>query len=141
MGWYEAIKDGIAVAQQADNIPLVEKLIDAQQQILGLISENQDLKEKIKMMEETADIAAKIERHNDAYITLSDDPDKRIYCSCCWDTKRMLVQGQKTGVGTYSCPSCGTSAYYDRVAHDQHQKETIKNLGNINSPMRPRKPF
>ena len=58
MGWYEAIRDGIAVAQQADNIPLVEKLIDAQQQILGLISENQDLKEKIKMMEETADIAA-----------------------------------------------------------------------------------
>ena len=29
MSWYDAIKDGIAVAQQVDNIPLVEKLIEA----------------------------------------------------------------------------------------------------------------
>lgn len=29
MSWYDAIKDGIAVAQKADNIPLVEKLIEA----------------------------------------------------------------------------------------------------------------
>ena len=103
-GWYEAIKDGIAVAQQADNVPLVRELIDAQKQILDLVDENHKLKEQIKEMQTTADIAGKIERHDDAYITLSDDPDKRIYCSCCWDTKRILVQGQKTGVGTYCCP-------------------------------------
>lgn len=47
MGWYEAIKDGIAVAQKVDNIPLVSELIDAQKQILDLIQENQVLKEKI----------------------------------------------------------------------------------------------
>ena len=141
MGWYEAIKDGIAVAQQADNIPLVEKLIDAQKQIFDLVDENHRLRDQIRQMEETSEIASTIERHDDAYITLADDPDKRIYCSCCWDTKRMLVQGQKTGVGTYSCPSCGSSAFYDRVAHDQHQKEAIKGLGNINSPIRLRKPF
>lgn len=95
MGWYEAIKDGIAVAQQADNIPLVEKMIDAQKQIFDLVDENHRLRDQIKQLEETSEIASKIERHDDAYITLADDPDKRIYCSCCWDTKRMLVQGQK----------------------------------------------
>ena len=104
LGWYEAIKDGIVVAQQADNVPLVRELIDAQKQILDLVAENQKLREQIKGMQETADIAGKIERHEDAYITLADDLDKRIYCSCCWDTKKMLVQGQKTGVGTYICP-------------------------------------
>ena len=30
MGWYEAIKDGISLAQKADNLPLVQSLIDAQ---------------------------------------------------------------------------------------------------------------
>ena len=44
MGWYEAIKDGINVAQKADNIPLVNNLIEAQKQILDLINENNKLK-------------------------------------------------------------------------------------------------
>ena len=90
-------------------------------------------------MQETADIAGKIERHEDAYITLADDPDKRIYCSCCWDTKKMLVQGQKTGVGTYCCPSCGTNAYYDKAAHDRHQQEAIASLGNMTTQINRRR--
>ena len=44
MGWYEAIKDGITAAQKADNIPLVNNLIEAQKQILDLIYENNKLK-------------------------------------------------------------------------------------------------
>ena len=131
MGWYEAIKDGIAVAQQADNIPLVEKMIDAQKQIFDLVDENHRLRDQIKQLEETSEIASKIERHDDAYITLADDPDKRIYCSCCWDTKKMLVQGQKTGVGTYTCPSCGTNAYYDRSASDRLQQEVLKEIDDM----------
>ena len=95
MGWYEAIKDGIAVAQQADNIPLVEKLIDAQKQIFDLVDENHRLRDQIRQMEETSEIASTIERHDDAYITLADDPDKRIYCSCCWDTKGCLCRDKK----------------------------------------------
>ena len=63
MGWYDAIKEGIAVAQQVDNIPLVEKLIEAQKQILDLVNENQKLREQIREMQETTDIAGKIERH------------------------------------------------------------------------------
>ena len=95
LGWYEAIKDGIAVAQQADNVPLVRELIDAQKQILDLVDENHRLKEQIKEMQAKEDIAEKIERHDDAYITLSDDPDKRIYCSCCWDTKKYWCKGKR----------------------------------------------
>ena len=139
MGWYDAIKDGIAVAQQVDNIPLVEKLIEAQKQILDLVNENQKLREQIKEMQGTTDIAGKIERHEDAYITLADDPDKHIYCSCCWDTKKMLVQGQKTGVGTYRCPSCGTNAYYDKAAYDKHQAEAIASIGNMTAQINRRR--
>lgn len=44
MGWYEAIKDSINAAQKADNIPLVNNLIEAQMQVLDLINENNKLK-------------------------------------------------------------------------------------------------
>lgn len=43
MGWYEAIKDGISLAQKADNLLLVQNLIDAQKQILDLMNENNEL--------------------------------------------------------------------------------------------------
>ena len=131
MGWYEAIKDGIAVAQQADNVPLVRELIDAQKQILDLIEENQRLRVQVRELQETSDISEKIVRHEDAYITLKDDPQSLIYCSCCWDTKRILVQGQKTGVGTYSCPSCGTNAFYDRNASDRQQQEIMNKINCV----------
>lgn len=57
------------------------------------------------------------------------DPDKRIYCSCCWDTKKMLVQGQKMSLGQYKCPSCGITAFYDKKAYDERQSAAIKNMG------------
>lgn len=128
MGWYEAIKDGISVAQQADNLPLVKSLIDAQKQILDLINENENLKKEIRRLNEIEDVAAKIERHKDAYITLSDDTKKRIYCSCCWDTRKVLVQGQIDGTGQYQCPACKTVAYYDKEAHDAHRKQAISEM-------------
>ena len=87
MGWYEAIKDGIAVAQKADNIPLVSELIEAQKQNLDLVQENQKLKEENEVLLKKQDFSMKIERHKDAYITLKDDSQKLIYCSNCWDTK------------------------------------------------------
>ena len=57
MGWYDAIKDGIAVAQKADNLPLVKDLMDAQQQIFDLINENQQLKEEIQKLRAIEDIS------------------------------------------------------------------------------------
>ena len=129
MELFDTLKECVRVAQQADNVPLVRELINAQTQVLDLVDENQKLREQIKKMQETTDIAGKIERHEDAYITLADDPDKHIYCSCCWDTKKMLVQGQKTGVGTYRCPSCGTNAYYDKQLMTNTRRKLLPVLG------------
>ena len=56
MGWYEALKDGISVAQKADNLQLVRDLLEAQQQIFDLVNENNQLKEEIKRLNEVVDI-------------------------------------------------------------------------------------
>lgn len=68
MGWYEALKDGISVAQKADNLQLVRDLLEAQQQIFDLVNENNQLKEEIKRLNEVVNIEANIERYKDAYI-------------------------------------------------------------------------
>lgn len=118
MGWYEAIKDGIIVAQKADNIPLVSELIDAQKQILDLVQENQKLKEENEKLLKKQDISQQVERHKDAYITLKNDTQKLIYCSNCWDTKQQLVQAQTDENGHYECPGCKTFGYYDKAKFD-----------------------
>lgn len=119
MGWYEAIKDGINAAQKADNIPLVNSLIDAQMQILDLIEENNRLKNENLELKKKDDLMNKIERHKDAYITLKDDEIKIIYCSNCYDTKQILVQCQTDEDGQYLCPSCKYVGYYDREKYNR----------------------
>lgn len=91
MGWYEAIKDGINAAQKADNIPLVNNLIEAQKQIFDLINENNKLKNENAELKNKKDLIDKIGRHKDAYITLKDDPQKLIYCSNCFDTNQKIL--------------------------------------------------
>lgn len=77
-------------------------------------------------------IEENIERHKDAYITLKNDPEKLIYCSCCWDTKKALIQGQIVNTGKYQCPACKTTVYYDREAYNKSQANAFSSIGRVN---------
>lgn len=126
MGWYEAIKDGINAAQKADNIPLVNNLIEAQKQILDLINENNKLKIENSELKAKKNLTDKIERHKDAYITLKGDSQKLIYCSNCFDTNQKLIQAQTNEDGTYWCPSCKQMGYYDMEIYNRKYNEDIE---------------
>lgn len=113
MAIYEIIKDCISTAQKADNIPLVQILIEAQKQILDLLNENYNLREENKIN------SANIERHKDAYITLKNDKEKIIYCSCCYDRDGKLVQAQVDEEnGRYWCHVCKYQGYFDKKKYD-----------------------
>lgn len=60
MGWYEALKDGISVAQKADNLQLVRDLLEAQQQIFDLVNENNQLKDEIKRLKRPFQVLCKL---------------------------------------------------------------------------------
>lgn len=116
---YEIIRDCISAAQKADNIPLVQSLIDAQKQLLDLINENDNLKRENRELKENNAILDIIERHSDAYITLKNDPKRLIYCSCCFDRDRKLVQAQiDEADGRYWCPVCKYIGYFDKKKYD-----------------------
>lgn len=119
MAIYEIIKDCINVAQKADNIPLVQSLIDAQKQLLDLINENDNLKRENRELKENKIMLDRIVRHSDAYITLKDDPENLIYCSCCFDKDKKLVQAQTDeDDGRYWCPVCRYQGYFDKKKYD-----------------------
>lgn len=119
MALYEVIKDCINVAQKADNIPLVQSLIEAQKQILDLMNDNHNLKEENRKLKENKLNIENIERHEDAYITLKNNKEKIIYCSCCFDKDGKLVQAQTDKEnGKYWCPACKYIGYFDKKMYD-----------------------
>lgn len=131
MGWYEAIKDGISVAQQADNIPLVQNLIDAQKQILDLISENANLKEENRKLSEKLEQKSSIKRYNDTYITLNSNETQIKYCATCWDNSQKLIQ-LSCEEGYFICPVCKNRGYYDKEMYYRLQEEKTNAMYSIN---------
>ena len=60
------------------------------------------------------DICGRVVRHEDTYITLKDDNDEIMYCSCCWDSSNKLIQVRKDDDGYFLCHLCKNRGYYDK---------------------------
>lgn len=114
MGLYDGIKDAAKVIQKADNIELYEKLLDLSAQALELQNDNARLIEENKKLRKKEDLSCRIVRHKDTYITLKDDNDEIMYCSCCWDSSNKLIQAHKNDNGAFWCHVCKNQGYYDR---------------------------
>lgn len=128
MGLYEGIKDVARVVQKADNIELYKQLVELSAQALDLQNQVSELITENKKLKEQKDISNRIERHKEAYITLKDDDEHILYCSHCWDSKRILVQCDcNNRIGQMFCPECKEHFVYD------YPKFYNKNTGIISS--------
>ena len=92
MGLYDAFKDVLNIAQKADNVELYRQLVDLSSQALELQVENTRLKEEISSLKKNKNIEEKKERHQQPYLTLSNDTNNLKYCGLCWDRDRKLIQ-------------------------------------------------
>lgn len=89
----ETIKDAVSLAQKSDNIQLYKSILDAYNAAIDLMSENADLKERIKGLEMQKVTDDKLEFNNNAYwIKREDGTIDGPYCSKCWDVDKKLVR-------------------------------------------------
>jgi len=95
----DALKNVLDIAKKVGNIEIQQSLIDVQQQILDIQSqmqelrvENEKLKDENSKLLDISEIAKKIERHSQSFVTLFDDETKIKYCSTCWDGDKKLIQ-------------------------------------------------
>ena len=61
----------------------------------------------------------RIIRHEYPYITLKDDENNLMYCACCWEKDRNLIQMNKQHAGRISCPNCKQICCYDRNLYNE----------------------
>lgn len=52
-------------------------------------------------------------RHKNTFITLKNDEEGTMYCSCCWDKEKELIQVDKLYGGRFQCPNCKQVSCYD----------------------------
>ncbi len=101
MGFYDAFKDALNLAQKADNVELYRQLLDLSAQALDLQAENAKLKAALSECQKTKDIENDIEYHKTVlvdsyhteypYITLKSDEEKIRYCAICWGKDHKLI--------------------------------------------------
>ena len=117
MGIYDASKDALNVAQKADNVELYRKLLDLSAQALDLQAENARLKEENTELRKIRDLEQSIIRHNQPYISISDDERQLPYCAVCWAKENKLYQMKMLntyGVAEVYCKNCGNKCRYEK---------------------------
>ena len=106
MGFYDALKDAVNVAQKADTVELYRQLLDLSAQALDLQEEIARLKEENAKLKRKKDIENDIEYYVDAFVTRKSDEKPIKYCAACWADKKKLLPLQDRGNNNYRCPLC-----------------------------------
>jgi len=114
------LKDALPLAMKAGNRELNEKLADLQVRILDihtqlmeLANENQKLTERIRELEQAAEIGKELVYEESVFWRISDG--KRIdgpLCPNCWDGQRKYVHLTPSGLkGEYNCGVCKQAGF------------------------------
>lgn len=109
MGFYDAMKDAMNMAQKADNIELYRQLLDLSAQALDLQAEVARLREENAELKKVNDLEDDIEFYVDAFVTRKSDLKPIKYCAACWVDKKKLVPLQDQHWDNYKCPLCSAA--------------------------------
>ena len=132
MGFYDAMKDAVNMAQKADNIELYRQLLDLSAQALDLQAEVARLREENAELKKRRDVASKVIRHEEPCITLDGDTTALYYCSHCWDSEQLLIQLSCHSNGTFECPHCHAKGNYSNEKKRQADKRQLEAMTSIN---------
>jgi hypothetical protein len=107
MSVYEAVKDVLSLAQKADNVEIQRALMEVQQQALDLQAENQQLRDRVRELEEALALSGELEFKGQYFVLKGSEPPER-FCAGCWDGKRVASHITLHVSGRPHCAVCGT---------------------------------
>lgn len=108
MAIFDELKSVAKTLQEANKIPqyeqilgVQEKLLEMQNRIFELDTENKEMKEKLKTKESL------IYERNAYWIEKDDEKNDGPFCSCCWDNDKKTIRMQPCdNPAYYDCPKC-----------------------------------
>jgi hypothetical protein len=119
---YDAIKDAANMARKADNIDLYQKVLDLQAQALDEQEETARLRTRVRELEADVDRlrgelvfagSLNYDLGIQAYVQRDErGGENALFCSRCWDARRLAMRLRDYGNGFWGCPECQSSIKY-----------------------------
>lgn len=128
MGVIETVKDVAVLVQKLDNMDLVKRLVELQEQVYEVVAENRDLKDRNRILEEKLTTREELAFRKNSYWKGDDGP----FCSRCWDGENQLVRLHTRQGYDPRCPKCDGSA----VDPDRPPPKPVRALRTSSSYLR-----
>ena len=106
MGVIDTVKDVASLVQKLDNIDLLKRMVDLQEQIFDLVCENHEIKEQNRVLAEKLATREQMIFRKNSYWRADEGP----FCSRCFDSDSLVIRMLITPGFAPQCPKCRTVA-------------------------------
>ena len=103
MSVIDTVKDVAVLIQKLDNIDIVKRVLELQQQVFDLFEENRTLKDDNRALKDRLTTREQLMFKGNAYWKGDDGP----FCSRCYDAENLLMRLQLGFLSGARCPKCG----------------------------------
>ena len=111
MGWYEAVKDAIGVADQLRNVELKQKMVDVQMECLKLAEDNASLRQELIALREQVKLRQVMQFKDNAWWRdIGEGKTEGPFCPKCLDGDNKPVRmSDYSDFHAWMCPVCECS--------------------------------
>jgi hypothetical protein len=88
MGVIDTVKDVASLVQKIDNMDLLKRMVELQEQVYELVGENRDLKEQVRVLTERLQTRDQMAFRKNAYWKGEVGP----FCPRCFDAEGLAVR-------------------------------------------------
>jgi hypothetical protein len=106
VGVIDTVKDVATLVQKFDNMDLIKRMIELQQQVHELVTENLQTKEENRIFKEKLTTREQLVFKKNAYWHGEDGP----FCSRCFDADGLVLRMHVRSGYEPQCPKCKTCA-------------------------------
>ena len=123
MGIVETLKDVATLVQKTDNIELVKQVLALQGQALEMQEDNRALRERIKELESTLNLAKALRFEAPFYFAADD---KIPFCPRCWEADKRAIHLTSDWNGRrWECHQCNKVFLLDDTAPPRAMFEAL----------------
>lgn len=100
----------IELVKRGSTVEAQERIQELRERAIGLQEENNNLKERIRELEDTLETKESLIWEAPYYFVATADGRDGPFCQHCWDTMGRLIRLQKPGrAGYWECHACSKS--------------------------------
>lgn len=79
------------------------------------------------------DVENRIERHQQSYISLTNNSVWILFCSRCWDCEQKLIKVKCYNSGAFKCTHCENNGTYDKAMYEEHLRKEREAFSVVNT--------